>query len=150
MGEQEPIGAGSDNSLKPEPSKDHHKIQSDQWVGLFNFYKTERFTKYVDRTLSADGRKFYNEHLSEVEMLVRYSSQVEMDNTQLSIELIRLIEVNNQLIVQCENLSVYAAMIQYYFNTRKGINFLKKINIQRWLLKNDGFYKKTLKAMNYV
>jgi hypothetical protein len=150
MGEQKPIGAGPDNSLKPETSNDHHKTQFDQWAGLFNFYKTERFTKYIDRTLPPEGRRFYNEHLSEVEMLVRYSSQVEMDNTQLSIELIRLIEVNNQLIVQCENLSVYAAMIQYYFNTRKGINFLKKINIQRWLLKNDGFYKKTLKAMNYV
>jgi hypothetical protein len=150
MVEQKPIGAGPGNSLKPETSKDHNKIQTDEWKSLFDFYKTVRFTKYVDRALPPEGRRFYNEHLSEVERLVRYTSLVEMDNTQLSIELIRLIEVNNQLIVQCENLSVYAAMIQYYFNTGKGINFLKKINIQRWLLKNDGFYKKTLKAMNYV
>jgi hypothetical protein len=150
LDEQKPIGADPGKFLRIDTGKENQQFQTDEWKSLFDFYKTERFTKYIDRALPPEGRRFYNEHLSEVEMLVRYTSQVEMDNTQLSIELIRLIEVNNQLIEQCENLSVYAAMIQYYFNTRKGINFLKKINVQRWLLKNDGFYKKTLKAMNYV
>jgi hypothetical protein len=150
MGKQKPIEVGQDNSLEPDTGKDHHKTQPDQWEGLFNFNKTERLTNYINRTLPPEGRKFYNEHLSEVENLIRYTSQFEMDNSQLSLEVIRLGKENDRLREQCENLSVYAAMIQYYFNTRKGINFLKKINIHQWLLKNYEFYNKIIKAMNYV
>lgn len=135
------------NPLKPlndESFKDNKLIYSDQdFAALIDFRKINRLTQLLQKSsIPPEAIPLYNEIVKNYETLNRYASQLEMDNFQMSLEL-------SQITEKAENLSVYAAMVQYRLNTGKGIKFLKKINIQPFLLKNDRFYKKTQIAMNY-
>ncbi len=58
--------------------------------------KIDRFTSYIERTISPQGIQFYNEILDEIEKSFNYNSAVETDNLQYHskiIEVVRLLKI---------------------------------------------------------
>ena len=103
---------------------------------IFDIDKINRFTAHLQRFTSNEKvLRFYDELLSEIDIMHSYIDQVEMDNYQLHFHFLK--EKDSRI-----QLQVFVSMLFYLSNSGKGSDTLVKMlnSIDRYFIKDEAYF----------
>lgn len=106
--------------------------------------KINRFSKLID-TLHLPEKviRFYNDILVEIEIMIGYIAQLEIDNFQSYQKL------NSEKGARLQ-MQIYIGMLCYMSNSGKGANVLDALSeeINNYFIKDEEYYKKMIELIN--